>query len=487
MHRAPPAFCRLTVLAPGRRVDVALPVDVPVAELVPMVLELLGEPARSPRAPGAVALHRRRPAAPLPAGRHAGRARRARRGDCCGSARPLRPRRRRCSTTRSTRWRRSAPRGRHGRRGPAVAARRRDVAGGRAAGDRPRRRAAAPRPWAAGRARRSGRVAALVRAATVARRAAGTADAPAAHRPGRARAGAAPVADGPAAALVPPSARYRSPRRPAGPRSRGRPAPPTCCSPRWRPAPPPRSARSPCGRWRPCSSPPCVVAVLTGAAAVAAAALRRRRPRPCPPPSPRSRSRAGPLLPRAVLRLAGLPRPVVPRTRGALVAADAGPDLLSARRAGRPRPPGPRPARRPRPAASRWPPRWPRCRPPLSGGWAGPGAGRRRGRRCCCCVPAGSPTPAPARVHLVAGIAAGVALVGLGAVAAGPAGRPVGALVLLGAAGVTAIAGARRGDGRRRCRRWPAGPWTSPRASSPRPRSPSPSAAAGVFALVRGL
>ncbi|GAA1188394.1 type VII secretion integral membrane protein EccD [Pseudonocardia alaniniphila] len=38
------AYCRLTVLAPRARVDVALPADVPVAELVPMVLELIGEP-----------------------------------------------------------------------------------------------------------------------------------------------------------------------------------------------------------------------------------------------------------------------------------------------------------------------------------------------------------------------------------------------------------------------------------------------------------
>ncbi|MHA6624544.1 type VII secretion integral membrane protein EccD [Pseudonocardia sichuanensis] len=37
-------YCRLTVLAPRARVDVALPVDVPVAELVPMLLELVGEP-----------------------------------------------------------------------------------------------------------------------------------------------------------------------------------------------------------------------------------------------------------------------------------------------------------------------------------------------------------------------------------------------------------------------------------------------------------
>jgi type VII secretion integral membrane protein EccD len=41
-HQAP--YRRLTVLAPRTRVDVALPADVPVAELVPLVLELVGEP-----------------------------------------------------------------------------------------------------------------------------------------------------------------------------------------------------------------------------------------------------------------------------------------------------------------------------------------------------------------------------------------------------------------------------------------------------------
>ena len=41
--RAPPVYCRLTVLTPGSRADVALPVDVPVADLVPMLMELLGE------------------------------------------------------------------------------------------------------------------------------------------------------------------------------------------------------------------------------------------------------------------------------------------------------------------------------------------------------------------------------------------------------------------------------------------------------------
>lgn len=38
------AYARVTVLAPRHRVDVALPADVPVGELVPMVLELIGEP-----------------------------------------------------------------------------------------------------------------------------------------------------------------------------------------------------------------------------------------------------------------------------------------------------------------------------------------------------------------------------------------------------------------------------------------------------------
>ncbi|WP_232663788.1 type VII secretion integral membrane protein EccD [Pseudonocardia sp. TRM90224] len=44
MTREQHYYCRLTVLAPRARVDVALPADVPVAELVPMVMELVGEP-----------------------------------------------------------------------------------------------------------------------------------------------------------------------------------------------------------------------------------------------------------------------------------------------------------------------------------------------------------------------------------------------------------------------------------------------------------
>lgn len=41
------AFCRVTLLTPRHRVDVALPADVPLAELAPMVRELLG-PSRAP-------------------------------------------------------------------------------------------------------------------------------------------------------------------------------------------------------------------------------------------------------------------------------------------------------------------------------------------------------------------------------------------------------------------------------------------------------
>jgi type VII secretion integral membrane protein EccD len=43
------AYCRVSVLAPRGRVDVALPADVPLAELVPMLLELLGEPGPQQR------------------------------------------------------------------------------------------------------------------------------------------------------------------------------------------------------------------------------------------------------------------------------------------------------------------------------------------------------------------------------------------------------------------------------------------------------
>lgn len=60
------AYCRLTVLSARVRVDVALPADVPVAELVPMVLELMGEP-RPGRRPEPWRL-RGAAGGPLPAG-----------------------------------------------------------------------------------------------------------------------------------------------------------------------------------------------------------------------------------------------------------------------------------------------------------------------------------------------------------------------------------------------------------------------------------
>jgi len=190
----------------------------------------------------------------------------------------------------------------------------------------------------------------------------------------------------------------------------------------------------------------------------------------------------GPLLPRLVLRLAGLPRPVVPTDAAALTAADSGPDLL---------PPAELAARSrlahaelaglaggaavvaavagPLAAAG-------------SAGWAGPvlvavvaAVLLLRAR--------GFADPATARVHLVAGTAASVALVGTVATAFGPAGYLVGALVLLGGA-ATALVGSGRTT-----------------AVSPVARRavdvveavltaaavPLALAAAGVFALVRGL
>jgi WXG100 protein secretion system (Wss), protein YukD len=43
------AYCRLTLLAPRTRVDLALPADMAVAELIPMIMELIGEPVAGRR------------------------------------------------------------------------------------------------------------------------------------------------------------------------------------------------------------------------------------------------------------------------------------------------------------------------------------------------------------------------------------------------------------------------------------------------------
>jgi type VII secretion integral membrane protein EccD len=146
---------------------------------------------------------------------------------------------------------------------------------------------------------------------------------------------------------------------------------------------------------------------------------------------------AGPLLPRVTLRLAGLPRPVVPADAAGLVAADAGPDLL--------------------PVAELTHRAWTArgllaglsggCAvaamiavPPAAapGSWAGIALGAvvaavllLRAR--------GFADPAPARVHLCAGATAAVSLVALGAIASGTAGRLVGTLVLLGSAAATVL------------------------------------------------
>ena len=147
----------------------------------------------------------------------------------------------------------------------------------------------------------------------------------------------------------------------------------------------------------------------------------------------------GPVVPRVAVRLGGLSRPVVPVDTAGLVAADTGPDLLS-------------PAELSDRAA--------RARGHLAGlcggcavaaavaapvaaqsGWAGRtfaavvvAALLLRGR--------GFADPGLAAVHLAAGVMAGVALVGVVTRAADAAGQLLGALVLLlaAAAGTAALA-----------------------------------------------
>ena len=227
---APPAYCRLTVLAPGTRADVALPADVPAAELVPMLMELFGRhgdpgaaamPWRLTGATGGALppdatldelgvvdgeLLRLGPDGPAPAargvrrpGRRAGGAHRIRRG-----ARPAAP-----------------GRGRPGRRRP-----------GRCTGaGRSRRRARRAYAWRRGRPRRAG-----------------------GDRGDR----AGPHSTAGTRPLREPAHRGRRCCRPCGGAAgrrgrlgrRTRTARPRagCCSPRWRPGRPPRSHRSPCAR-----------------------------------------------------------------------------------------------------------------------------------------------------------------------------------------------------------------------------------------------
>jgi hypothetical protein len=92
----------VTLLVAGRRVDVALPVDVALAELVPMVLELAGPPGGGrPPVPWRISGVTGGPLPPDATLDELG----VLDGDLpsCGSVRTRHPRRLRCSTTRSTR------------------------------------------------------------------------------------------------------------------------------------------------------------------------------------------------------------------------------------------------------------------------------------------------------------------------------------------------------------------------------------------------
>jgi WXG100 protein secretion system (Wss), protein YukD len=437
---AAPAFCRVTVLAPGRRVDLALPVDVPMAELNPLVLELLGEPARSPARPdpwrftGATG-------APLPPGATLdelgvldGETLRL------GPAAPPPPAP--VFDDPVDALAALAPRGRHGGRGPAVAALGVTLAASallataRAGGD--------GTAYVGGAVALGGlaAVAALVRAATAARRAPGRADAPGDHEAGTSHNGPAPVtgipaAGSPAAALVPAYC-----------------AVPLAAAAGWVSLPGAPGAahlllavvaggiaaalgQVAVRRVAPALVAVVLVAVLAGAAAVAALRFGVGVPALSAAVAAAALS-AGPLVPRAVLRLAGLPRPVVPADAGALVAADGGPDLLpAAELAARARlAQGQLAGLAGGLAVSAALAALPTA---TSGGWAGPALASvvvavllLRAR--------GFADPGPARTHLAAGIVAGVGLVGLAAVTAGPAGQPAGALVLLGTAAVGAAA-----------------------------------------------
>jgi type VII secretion integral membrane protein EccD len=141
---------------------------------------------------------------------------------------------------------------------------------------------------------------------------------------------------------------------------------------------------------------------------------------------------AAPLLPRAVLRLAGLPRPVVPADAAGLVAADHGPDLL----------PVPELAARAHLARGQLAGLSGGCAvtaavaAPVAAaqtGWAGPTLAGVTVVVLLLRVRSFA-DPATARVHLIAGSGAAVALVGVASAAVGPAGRLGGALALLSAA-----------------------------------------------------
>ena len=236
--RVPPVYCRLTVLTPGSHADVALPVDVSVADLVPMLMELLGEQGD--------------PGRPVPwrlTGPIGGALRRTRRWTTSASrrgaaaARPGGP----ASAAAGVRRSRRRAGGAHRAlcRSPSAGSARR-------AHDRAGRRRARRRPAAGRRGTHRLRLDGC-RARWCRRGGGDRLDGDA--RPARER----PSGDPPTSRAwhwSPPSARYRSPPQPAGPPCQDRRAPHHCWRLRWRPGPRPRSPRSPPGRWSPHSSAP---------------------------------------------------------------------------------------------------------------------------------------------------------------------------------------------------------------------------------------
>ncbi len=473
-----PPFCRVTVRAPGRRVDVALPVDVPLAELVPLVLELFAEPfppsgrpepwrftgaTGTPLPPGAT-LHelgvlagetlRLGPAGPPPPAPVF--------DDPVDALAAL------------------APGARPDRRRPAVAAV--AVVTAAAALLATARTGGGPGSWVAAAVGGVGALLALARAARVAR--SGAVDGGSAAGPDVA---AGEEGADRSAALVPAYC-----------------ALPLAAAAGWAALPGPPGlaplllAAVACGIAAAfgqvgvrAPAPVLIATVVVAAATATAVVVGWWFGVAVPALSAVGAAlalSAGPLVPRLVLRSAGLPRPVVPTDAGELTAADAGPDLL----------PPAELAERARSARAQL--------TGLTGGfavlaaaaapaaatahpWAGPALAtvavavlllRARGLVDAAAV----------RVHLAAGIAAGVALVGLLAPAAGTVGRLGCAVALLGAAAAAVLA------------LGPAAPGVAPtRAASPVARRalditegvltalavPLALAAAGVFAVVRAL
>ena len=449
------AYCRVTVLAPGRRVDVALPADVPLAEVVPLVLELLGAP---------------RPSGRVAAWRFTG---------ATGGVLPAE----------ATLDDLGVLDGELLRFGPAVPpppppvfddpvdalaglAGRGDTGGG-----------SAPVVVA---------VLALAAAALVAAASTG--------------AGRVAAALGLAGALLALARAAQVARRPAtgdGPDRRTALVPACCAVPLaaatgWVALPSPAGAAplllavvaaglaAAVGQVAVRAVAPPLIAAVVVAVAVAAGATVGLRfgvpPAAAAAITAAVALAAGPLLPRVVLRLAGLPRPVVAGDAAGLVAADDGPDLL----------PVPELAERAHvargqlaglsggcavtaaaaaPLATTGPPGW--SAPTLAGVVAAVLLLRARSFA----------DRGTARVHLAAGTAAALGSVGLAAAAAGAAGRLGAGSALLAAAAAVTIAADRRSH---------ASPVVRPaHNNTDRVQTaaalPLALAAAGVLAIARGL